>query len=556
MEFRETNQKAIQEAQKPARSEPLLLGITKASLTTESFISAASFQETTRVLTDAAVRGARDELQGLKENIIIGHLIPAGTGIHRYQDVEFMVEQSYYDEEIVPLTEPGELVPGPRVGVRRGLPRAGLTRGSGVACGGRSGHPRRWAWVGPAPSFCSTRRVRSPHERSEIRRVSGGAHDSPVARRVGGSRWTRGLARVVRLAIALSVASCASVSPTVSGLVDRSDASADPLRLVYLGNGGWIIQHGADMVLTGPLFSNPNVLDAGLGPIHSDTTLVDRYMSQYDVSAAEAILVGHGHYDHLLDVPRTAIAHAPRAIIVGSRTVKNLLGTWSGLEDRIDLVEAWAGDRSHPGQWMGYGSVRVMPLRSHHGPHYAGYTLFQGTVDVPFDEEPRWARDWVDGESYAFLMDFMTPQGTIAYRVYYQDAVAEPPYGLAPESVIAERRVDVAILVPSTFEEVDVASRGPHRQPRAEADPARPLGGLLHSAVGAHASLAFHGPLGVRRAARARLRRRVVASGALDGVPVRAATVPERRPRRPERRPGPRTVREVQAPEAPRRGRD
>ena len=106
------NENAIQEGLKPARSEPLLLGITKASLTTESFISAASFQETTRVLTDAAVRGANDELKGLKENIIIGHLIPAGTGAHRYQSVEFMVEQSYYDEEIVPLTEAGELVSG------------------------------------------------------------------------------------------------------------------------------------------------------------------------------------------------------------------------------------------------------------------------------------------------------------------------------------------------------------------------------------------------------------------------------------------------------------
>ena len=111
-EFRSVNENAIQEGSKPARSEPLLLGITKASLTTESFISAASFQETTRVLTDAAVRGANDELKGLKENIIIGHLIPAGTGAHRYQSVEFMVEQSYYDEEIVPLTEAGELVSG------------------------------------------------------------------------------------------------------------------------------------------------------------------------------------------------------------------------------------------------------------------------------------------------------------------------------------------------------------------------------------------------------------------------------------------------------------
>ncbi len=112
VEFREANQRTLEGGGKPARSEPLLLGITKASLTTESFISAASFQETTRVLTDAAVRGARDDLKGLKENIIIGHLIPAGTGIHRYSDIEFMVEERYYDQEVLPLSEPEGLIPG------------------------------------------------------------------------------------------------------------------------------------------------------------------------------------------------------------------------------------------------------------------------------------------------------------------------------------------------------------------------------------------------------------------------------------------------------------
>jgi DNA-directed RNA polymerase subunit beta' len=86
--FRDVNERAKKKKEKPAQSEPLLLGITKASLTTQSFISAASFQETTRVLTDAAIRGTRDDLLGLKENIIIGHLIPAGTGIYRYSEVE------------------------------------------------------------------------------------------------------------------------------------------------------------------------------------------------------------------------------------------------------------------------------------------------------------------------------------------------------------------------------------------------------------------------------------------------------------------------------------
>jgi DNA-directed RNA polymerase subunit beta' len=93
--FREENERVMRKKGKPAMAEPLLLGITKASLTTQSFISAASFQETTRVLTDAAIRGAKDDLRGLKENIIIGHLIPAGTGHYRYVDLEIQAPPGF-----------------------------------------------------------------------------------------------------------------------------------------------------------------------------------------------------------------------------------------------------------------------------------------------------------------------------------------------------------------------------------------------------------------------------------------------------------------------------
>ena len=86
--FRDDNERVLKRKGTPAEAEPVLLGITKASLTTQSFISAASFQETTRVLTDAAIRGAKDDLLGLKENIIIGHLIPAGSGIYRYAEID------------------------------------------------------------------------------------------------------------------------------------------------------------------------------------------------------------------------------------------------------------------------------------------------------------------------------------------------------------------------------------------------------------------------------------------------------------------------------------
>jgi DNA-directed RNA polymerase subunit beta' len=76
----DANDRVTKEGKLPAIADPILLGITKASLATESFISAASFQETTRVLTEAAVRGMKDDLRGLKENVIVGRLIPAGTG--------------------------------------------------------------------------------------------------------------------------------------------------------------------------------------------------------------------------------------------------------------------------------------------------------------------------------------------------------------------------------------------------------------------------------------------------------------------------------------------
>ncbi|HPD79015.1 MAG TPA: DNA-directed RNA polymerase subunit beta', partial [Spirochaetota bacterium] len=87
-DFIEENDRVLREGGKPATAVPVLMGITKAALNTESFISAASFQETTRVLTDAAIKGKVDHLRGLKENVIIGHLIPAGTGVRMYDNIE------------------------------------------------------------------------------------------------------------------------------------------------------------------------------------------------------------------------------------------------------------------------------------------------------------------------------------------------------------------------------------------------------------------------------------------------------------------------------------
>ena len=108
MLFRSANAEIDPEEGEPATYERQLLGITKAALATSSFLSAASFQETTRVLTDAAVKGKTDHLDGLKENVMIGKLIPAGTGMKRYGAVEVdygenepLMNSSYDDENMV-----------------------------------------------------------------------------------------------------------------------------------------------------------------------------------------------------------------------------------------------------------------------------------------------------------------------------------------------------------------------------------------------------------------------------------------------------------------------
>ncbi|HIT87543.1 MAG TPA: DNA-directed RNA polymerase subunit beta' [Candidatus Coprocola pullicola] len=98
--FENTNEKMEEEGKEPAKGYRVLLGITKASLATDSFLSAASFQETTRVLTEAAIKGKIDPLIGLKENVIIGKLIPAGTGMQRYRNIDIEVEKEEYDDSI------------------------------------------------------------------------------------------------------------------------------------------------------------------------------------------------------------------------------------------------------------------------------------------------------------------------------------------------------------------------------------------------------------------------------------------------------------------------
>ncbi|MDH3270730.1 MAG: hypothetical protein OEN56_05320 [Gemmatimonadota bacterium] len=254
---------------------------------------------------------------------------------------------------------------------------------------------------------------------------------------------------------ALGAVGCTRVGPSVDGTVDLAPPGDDALELTYLGTGGWIMSHGDDQILTAPLFSNPGFFQTGLWTISADTSEIDRWMSGYDVRNARVILSGHAHYDHLMDVPHVAKRYATNARILGNRTAANTLSAWSGVEDRVESIEEYVGDQETVGTWLRYGDVRIMPLRSRHAPHFDGYTLYQGSVDHPLEREPRYASEWLDGNTLAYLIDFLDAADSVAFRIYYQDAVVAPPYGFAPDALIEVRPVDVAIFVPATFDQVD-----------------------------------------------------------------------------------------------------
>ena len=113
LDFNDMNEKLIAEGKQPAEGKQVMLGITKASLATDSFLSAASFQETTKVLTEAAINGKVDKLIGLKENVLIGKLIPAGTGMKRYRDVHLSTDngQDFMDEDDDEMLKPINIQP-------------------------------------------------------------------------------------------------------------------------------------------------------------------------------------------------------------------------------------------------------------------------------------------------------------------------------------------------------------------------------------------------------------------------------------------------------------
>jgi L-ascorbate metabolism protein UlaG (beta-lactamase superfamily) len=239
-------------------------------------------------------------------------------------------------------------------------------------------------------------------------------------------------------------------------------ADVKGVKVTYLGTGGLIFERGDDVIVTAPFFSNNPLFDVGAGCIEADTAVIDRNIYAYNkaLKKAQAILVGHAHYDHLLDVPHIWAQYMPASTVYGNRSMANLLAGASPVP-KIKVIEAeLRRDKNTGAFWSTHGGrVKFMPLKSKHAPnirlpfggkHGWGLTVAQWGVNRPQDTLPKKARDWRLGQPLAYIIDFRDPADTtkVDFRIYYQDAAHIPDDWHLPQDAYSKDGygVDLAVV--------------------------------------------------------------------------------------------------------------
>ena len=240
--------------------------------------------------------------------------------------------------------------------------------------------------------------------------------------------------------------------PSPRMIVCVSDSCAQPgdVEVKYLGVAGFMIRSGDKVLLTAPHYSNPALGEVGASAnVRPDTKLIDSLFPPAG-RGASTILVGHGRYDHLLDIPYIAANLATRAKVYGGPSVRNMLWGEKSIRPRLVAIDTLdAATDSTPGRWhmSGDSGFRFMAIRSSHAPAYL--TFFdlirvdwaKGQVRDMMSALPRRAKDWRLGEPYAYLIEVLDDQGKPRFRIYYQDTASDAPLGSPPAD-----SVDLAIL--------------------------------------------------------------------------------------------------------------
>lgn len=240
----------------------------------------------------------------------------------------------------------------------------------------------------------------------------------------------------------------------------KEDCKND-LTITYLGAAGFLIKYLNDSILLSPFFSNSNFLK-GLFVLEANTEVINEQAKLYDsFRNVDAILVGHAHYDHLLDVPHIATDLAKDARIFGNESVFNLMNVkeLSALEGRVEnsLGDAWARksntddcqpERPETVKVANTKHLRYLPIISEHAPHLLGLTGATGTFPPGEEKLPTSILGWKAGTNLGFYLEFVNQQGKVEYSLMYIDSSSSEPSGFPPDCFAP---VDVLIPTVSLF---------------------------------------------------------------------------------------------------------
>jgi hypothetical protein len=239
----------------------------------------------------------------------------------------------------------------------------------------------------------------------------------------------------------------------------------------YLGVGGFIICAGDEAVMTSPSFTHPRLLRVvtpKLLHIRSDSAAVESRLRRIlgpdpsrELARVQSVLVGHSHYDHLMDLPYLMRAYLQHGRVVGGLTTKRILMGDPWLRDHASQIDSLSLEEAatpwRVGRWVRVGKqLRVMAVSSGHASNFFGITIASGTAARDYEHLPTTGWGWKMGDPYAYVIDLLDAVGRPAFRVLYHDAAAEPiDVMLPPFSDVDQRRVDVAIICGGNFDNVD-----------------------------------------------------------------------------------------------------
>lgn len=236
---------------------------------------------------------------------------------------------------------------------------------------------------------------------------------------------------------------------------DWSPDQSSSLDVQYIQVGSILIRYGNDYLLTDPFFSNPPLWRLLLlRNLESDPTIASSLI--HDWQGIRGVLVGHGHYDHVLDAPFVLAQTEPTTKLYGSQTVVNMLRP-SVSAERLQPV-AKKGERLETGWvYVPDSPFRFRAILSEHAPLVGGYRFAAGTVNEPMTKRPQDALDWKEGQTLSYLIDVMSDDGQSEkpeYRIFVQTAASDPPGKFPAHELLKQKDVDLAVLTSGNFDNV------------------------------------------------------------------------------------------------------